>query len=284
VAVFKSDYNRQFVVVCQGSSELQAKPIKKIAGVVVTPNLSRRNEPEANFTPDASSIKDNDVAIFPAFMKAYKSKFSDLEDQLIKRLDELAEEHPFFDVIVTGHSFGGILAQLASLRYACLRPNLFVSCYNFGCPKIGALNYRYYVHSLPNLKVMRMEYGCDPWINEPSQPVWVHAGHCIVIESGNKAGKSNNDDSNSTNTAKAYRFGSSRPTLPGSDKNKFIRGLSRPGSKQGSKQERQTDHEISSYIGALERMMKSKTAWPTDYEGSDGVGVSGSNQEKRLMV
>merc|ERR1712165_218505 len=125
---------------------------------------------------------------------------------LIKRLDELAEEHPFFDVIVTGHSFGGVLAQLASLRYACLRPNLFVSCYNFGCPKIGALNYRYYVHSLPNLKLMRMEYGCDPWINEPTQPVWVHAGHCIVIESGNKAGKSNNDDSTSTTTARAYRL------------------------------------------------------------------------------
>ena len=103
-----------------------------------------------------------------------------------------------------------------------------------------------------------MEYGCDPWINEPTQPVWVHAGHCIVIESGNKAGKSNNDDSTSTTTARAYRFGSSRPTLPGSDKNKFIRGLSRTASKQGSKQERQTDHEISSYIGALERMMKSK--------------------------
>ena len=132
-----------------------------------------------------------------------------------------------------------------------------------------------------------MEYGYDPWINEPSQPVWVHAGHCIVIESGSKAGKVNSDDSTSTTTGRAYRF-SSRPTLSGGDKNKFIRGLAQSGSKQGSKQgseqERQTDHKISSYIGALERIMKARTPWPTDYEGSDGVGVSGSNQEKRLMV
>lgn len=282
VAIFKSDYNRQFIVVCQGSAELQAKPIKKITGVVGS-NLSKRKEAEDNFTPESSSMKDTNVAVFPAFMKLYDSKFSDLEDQLIQKLDQLAEEHPFFDVIVTGHSFGGVLAQLASLRYACLRPNLFVSCYNFGCPKIGALNYRYYVHSIPNLKVIRMEYGCDPWINEPSQPVWEHAGHCIVIDSSlNKAGKSANDSTAGT-TARAYKFGASRPADTASS-NKFIRGLSRQGSKAGSKQERQTDHEISSYIGALERMVKTRAPWPMDFEGVGGISVSGSNQEKLLMV
>jgi len=302
VAIFQSDYKRKFLVVYQGSAESQAKPVQK------KEQKRGDNNPRGNAVEFAKGghykfSNDQPVSVFPPFRRAYFPTECDLETKVFAKLDELAEKHPFFDVIMTGHSFGGMLALLASMRYACSRPMLMVSCVAFGCPKVGALNFRHYVNSLPNLKVIRVENGSDPWIHTPDNPMWVHAGHNVVISSNvSKGGKnnvagdevsSNKSDKNllaSQPQVKAYKFGD-RPLSP-SDKsvNKFMGALrSRQGNRQerlrpGSRQERQQDHDISSYVKAIERTTTMGVQWPIHFVGEGGTGVSGLNQEKRLVV
>ena len=140
IAIFSSDYSRQFLVVFQGSVDMQAK------------SVWNQNDQKVRGSPQESILSDTQpVTVFTPFRNAYFQ--SNLEEQVFQKLDELIQTHPFFDVIMSGFSFGGALASLASLRYAAANPMLLVSCFTFSCPKIGALNFRYYVNSLPNLKV-----------------------------------------------------------------------------------------------------------------------------------
>jgi len=147
VAIFKNDAQRQFLVVYQGCSESQMRPVKKgenKEGVDRRFQLGRKDD-------DNRFSEDQPVVVFPPFRKAYFK--CDVEEEVFAKLDELAERHPFFDIIMTGHSLGGVFAQLSSMRYANLRPAIMVSCFAFGCPKIGTSDFIYYVNSLPNLRV-----------------------------------------------------------------------------------------------------------------------------------
>ncbi len=153
LAIFKSDARRQFIVVCQGSAEAQLKPVKKGEH---KDGIYRRFQ-LGNKDSDNRFSEEQNVVVFPPFRKAYFTPCN-MEEKLFAKLDELAEENPFFDVITTGHSFGGVLAQLSGMRYANARPAIMVSCFAYGCPKIGDLDFRYYVNSLPNLKVSKVYF------------------------------------------------------------------------------------------------------------------------------
>jgi hypothetical protein len=147
VAIMKSDAKRQFFVVYQGCSDTQAKPIKKGEhkdGIDRRFTLGRKDD-------DHRFSEEQPVVVFPPFRKAYFN--SEIEEKVFHTLDSLAEQYPFFDVIMTGHSFGGAMAHLSSMRYANARPAIMVSCFDFGCPKIGNTDFLYYVNSLPNLRV-----------------------------------------------------------------------------------------------------------------------------------
>ena len=288
VAIFQSDKNRQFYVVYQGSCEAQIKPVRNRDQKAGTP-INRFSIGGSSNADDVEFSTEQPVSVFPPFQKAYFS--SNLEEKVFAKLDELAEKHPFFDVIITGHSFGGVLALLASMRYANFRPAIMVSCFALGCPKVGALNFRYYVHSLPNLKVMRLEYGSDPWINAPDSPNWTHTGHSIVITS---AGGKNGDDKEAlsevaeTNINKhpaavpqviAHKFGNYRLTSA-SASGKFKTLLSR----QANRHEKQNDHDIVSYVHGIEMVSRAGAEWPKDFASEHGRGVHGLNKEKRLVV
>ena len=141
VAVFSSDYNRQFIVVYQGSVDMQAK------------SIWNQNDQKVRGSSQESILSDEQpVTVFSPFKNAYFHE-SNLEQKVFAKLDELIQNHPFFDVVMAGFSFGGALASIASMRYAASNPMLLVSCFAFSCPKVGAMNHRYYVNSLPNLKV-----------------------------------------------------------------------------------------------------------------------------------
>ena len=146
VAIFQSDKNRQFLVVYQGSTTSQVKPIRNREQKAAL-RVKAGNQGGSSF------CKEQPFPIFEPFKNAYNSNREVMEKKVFKKLDDLVEQHPFFDVIMTGHSFGGVLATLASMRYSNFRPQIMVSCIVFGCPKIGTLKYRQYVNSLPNLKV-----------------------------------------------------------------------------------------------------------------------------------
>ena len=254
VAIFASDELRQFVVVFQGSSENQNRPIRNRIGKF-------NNKPTKNFGDDKS------LSVLPSFEQGYTS--SGLEKRVFQKLDELAEQYPFFDVIMTGHSYGAVLALLASTRYASSKSALMVSCYAFGCPKVGALDFRYYVNSLPNLRVMRIEYGCDPWVHAPDHPNWTHAGHTMSILPHEHSSKEKDDF-----LVRAYKFDNHCPDSPANTK--YI-------GKKGNRQEKQVDHDISSYLEAIEIISNDIFAWPTKFMGEEGFGVQGLNSEKRLV-
>ena len=148
VAIFKNDAQRQFLVVYQGCADDQVKPVKKGEhkdGVDRRFNLGRKDDKNPNLFSE-----DQPVVVFPHFRSAYHW---DVEDKVFAKLDALAEEYPFFDVVMTGHSLGGVLAQLGGMRYANIRHAIRVSCFVYGCPKVGTTDFRYYVNSLPNLRV-----------------------------------------------------------------------------------------------------------------------------------
>jgi len=300
VAIFKSDAKRQFLVVYQGDADSQLKPVKKSEH---KDGIDRRFRPKDK--DDNRFSEEQPVVVFPPFRKAYFERCS-VEDAVFAKLDELAEKHPFFDVIMTGHSLGGVLALLASMRYANARPAIMVSCFAFGCPKIGTLDFRYYVNSLPNLKVslgmknhdfsqlestcmfqlrfvcvnfnnlkvMRFEYGSDPWIFAPEHPNWVHAGHSIVIVKSEKEKTKKNPDSSQNKNSdellvQAYKFGDN---------------MDRKAGKVFSRRDKhvkQHDHDITSYLHAFENIPG--ISWPKGFVGEEGTGVQGLNKEKRLV-
>jgi pimeloyl-ACP methyl ester carboxylesterase len=115
----------------------------------------------------------------------------DLEQRVFQLLNELSEQNPFCDVVFCGHSFGGALANLGAVRYASSYSSMTVSCHVFGCPtKVGLAAYRLLANSLPNLRVLRLEYGSDPYVKgikgqgsggSGSDQTWFHAGHSIVL-------------------------------------------------------------------------------------------------------
>jgi len=131
---------------------------------------------------------------------------------------------------------------------------------------------------------MRFEYGSDPWINAPDNPVWVHAGHAIVIDShtmkGNTSSGKGGGEATSSETktdsqiVRAYKFGD-RPAPQSSGK--YFGGLLARHNSKGSKQERQHDHDIHSYIKAIELAAKTDHLWPKHFVGEDGT-------EKKRMV
>ena len=276
VAIFKNDSQRQFLVVYQGCAEAQMKPIKKGEqkdGIDRRFQLGKKDD-------DNRFSEEQPVVVFPPFRKAYFN--SDVEAKVFTKLDDLVEEHPFFDVVMTGHSFGGVLALLSSMRYANVRPQIMISCFAFGCPKIGTTDFRYYVNSLPNLRVMRVEYGCDPWINAPDHPNWCHAGHTIAICKCIDNSNADNSEGSGEIIVRAFKFGENRPDSGGREGRMIGKILSRQTNK-----EKQMDHDIASCIHSLEQVIGygvgSAGLWPDQFVGEEGIGVEGLDKEKRLV-
>ncbi|GFH48427.1 hypothetical protein CTEN210_04903 [Chaetoceros tenuissimus] len=269
VAIFKNDSKRHFLVAFQGCAESQLKPIKKNEqkdGIEKRFAIGRKDD-------DNKFSEEEPVTVFPPFRKAYFG--SNIEDKLFERLDQLLEENPFFDVISTGHSFGGAMAILSSMRYANTRGSIMISSYVFGCPKIGNLDFRYYVNSLPNLRIMRVEYGNDPWINAPEHPMWSNAGHALSIIN---CSSNDNADTFDDYNVRALKFGDSRPDSK--DGKKIVRRISRHANK-----EKQLDHDISSYVLSIEHLsnLGIVSGWPRHFVGEEGSGVQGLDKEKRLV-
>uniref|UniRef100_A0A7S0PT05 Fungal lipase-type domain-containing protein n=1 Tax=Asterionellopsis glacialis TaxID=33640 RepID=A0A7S0PT05_9STRA len=290
VTVFNCQAKRQFIVVYRGTSDQQTKPI-------------RTKEIRKDGRGGASGVvlhPDQPVQVFPSFRESYFSTSTtttteQLETQVFALLDTLSERYPFCDVVMTGHSFGGALATIAGLRYASSREMMRVSCHIFGSPKVGGKAWRHTVNSTPNLKVIRIEHGNDPYVNLPSehgsahpaakivanaagggggnhQGSYMHVGHTVVVTSPDHPPKSNN----AGGTAIAYRFEKNKPTP------KNFLGLSLVPKTKDKKVASQ--HGIETYVRAMEQFARLGFSWVKNYHGEDGKGVTGSGNEKRQVV
>jgi len=147
VTIFCSQKHRQFIVCYQGSISKQIKPLAK--GSPLKRSSSSSRPPKAS--KESILHPNQPVSVHPKFRRAYFA--NDIETNVFRLLKDQLSFSPFFDVVMTGHSFGGALATLGATRYASLFPMITVSCHAFGAPKVGGITFRHLSNSLPNLKV-----------------------------------------------------------------------------------------------------------------------------------
>lgn len=275
--ILSSHSLRQFIVCFRGSSSRQAKPV-------------RGEEKYAKLSDeDDSSIlhAKHPVAVMPTFREAYFA--GDLEENVFYMLNRLASLNPFCDVVMTGHSFGSSTATIASARYASLCPQIRVSCHVFGSPKIGGEEFCQWVHSLPNLRVIRIERATDAYTFMPEGSSWRHAGHSIrippsqtaslssaILETVGVGAPATTEAESAGSSIVAYRFDKGKPG-PDNFLKKGVDELSKIIWAAGK-----ADREIAAYI---EELVKYEGKWVDDFAGMVGEGVkSAFDDEERLVV
>jgi len=242
----------QFVVVFRGTTPEQSAK---------TPFFKKHNKQHLLETLE-EDIANADCKVYSAVKQAYMG----LEKNVFDCLDKYLDENPFCEVVFTGHSLGGSMATLAAFRYATNRPMVRVHCQIFGSPKVGNRVFRQQANSLPNLKVMRVEYASDPkCFAPPGDANGSHVGHSIVL--------SKKSETNNAFTAAAYKFDDDHDTRKHQP--------SKPNIIMAAfKKER----DITSYASSLEQLHQSKDNWVSDFKGEDGTGVRGKDNEQRQVV
>jgi len=200
-------------------------------------------EQQGKYNRQSESVQMAGVSVFSDRLEAVQS----VETSMFGILDRLTEENPFYDVVFAGHSYGAAIATLAAFRYASARAELRIAALVTASPKVGAADFRLAVHSLPNLKVMRVEYG----LGRPSSGCAV--GHTIRIHPSVPTNKV------LPHPVKAYKF---------SDATDVGRSLFK------------RDKDVADYVRALESLH----TWVQDYYLQDGLGVKGKDNEARQMV
>jgi hypothetical protein len=203
-------------------------------------------EQQGKFSRQPELVKMGGMSVFADRLAAVQ----ELETRTFDILDKLTEENPFCDVIFTGHSYGAAMATLAARLYASARPELRIAVLATACPKVGDANFRLAVHSLPNLKVMRVEYGNG----RPMAPTGCQVGHTIRIHPSVGTNKP------VAQPVKAYKFGDAT--------NDPLRSLFK------------REKDVSDYVRALESLQ----TWVQYYHRQDGAGVKGKDNEARQMV
>eukprot|EP00986_Skeletonema_menzelii_P004337 scaffold1467_cov147-Skeletonema_menzelii.AAC.3 len=258
-----------------GSTAAQARPVKS--------NLfGREGEWPRHLVP-----------ILTSFRSAYFS--TSLEKALSFLLANLATRKPFFDVVMTGHSFGGAMATIASLRYAMDNSQMRVLCHTFGCPRVGGEEWRQLVHSVPNLRLFRVEKAHDSFVNIPTGNEWVHCGHSIQFS---------DDASQGENVQfRAHRFDRSAPHVSlshtlqkvATDPGRVLKSVqsvaTEPGKVLRSVQSKVVNipiqgssngkDAIKSYV---DKLSSSGDNWVTEFSGMKGKGVSGHDNEMRTLA
>jgi len=225
------------------------------------------------------------VPVHKSFRESYFA--NDMEEKVFKFLNKVSSKDPFCDVTFTGHSFGGALACIAALRFATFYPMMTVSCHVFGTPRVGGLPFRLLANSLPNLKIVRLENGSDPYVRVPEGVKWVHAGHTIIIVEENLIGQLNSNFSEAgpftpgsatnrpvTYKALAYRFDERRP----------IKTFSWSGVSGKKTKAMKRDHEIRSYVNSILSFTYPGRPWVASFVGEEGRGISGMDDEVRCVV
>lgn len=278
VAVLRSESQRKIITVWRGPTYLQEKPVDKKE--VKAANADKVKGLET-FHPEHLT------AILPSFRRTYLE--DGLETKVFDLVNSLAEENPFFDLVCTGHSFGAALATMSASRYATSFPSMRVSCLAFGCPKIGGTGWRLHVHSLPNLKVVRIGNGsCSDY---PSDSILTHVGHSIVFDNVSSdsvpAGSTSAPSSPRSRTRKgyvtvkafAYKFDNGSNHSQSSKSRVFKLGMS------GRNKQDKSIPSVQSYINTIKQFTHMGIPWVVDYTGENfGKGVTGMSDEKRKMV
>jgi len=226
---------QHFIVVIRGTTEQQLRPCPK-------KTTNRKAVP--------LDVEHENVEVYQCFFDEYQK----IEEECFAFLDKVTEEHPFCDVVFTGHSFGAALSTLAAVRYSNARPMMRVKCYPMASPKVGFSEFRLMVNSSPNLRVMRLEYGQDGKCQLPGQG-GSHVGHTLVLHSslGHNSHKTKEP-------VLAYKFDAPK-----------------------QKKFKTTHPDLRSYVVALEEITRLNLSWAKDFVGTSGKGVVVNNEARQMV-
>lgn len=256
VSIFSSQKQRQFIVCYRGTIAQHAKPLRS----------------KATYKLDSSGV--NDI-----FGRSY---ILDLETKIFDVLQRLTLSNPFCDVTFTGHSFGGGLALIGAVRCAESHQDITVSFHGFGIPKIGQEDFRLRAHSLPNLRIIRVEHAADYFIDLPAEP-WEHVGHTITIDYATDKKRTMvnprwNESDLVVAHAVAYKFGKKKVN------NLLNQRVRCAIDSKSKKHQGRLDHEMRNYLHALEHFTHMGSQWVTSFANELGTGIITEGNELRSLV
>jgi len=231
--VVASSENLRQIVVCTN-----------VVGDQWTKKLNAKDAPIA-LLPD----HEHPVRIHAAHHSAYFG--AAFEEELFYQIEKAVASLPFFDVVFTGYGFGAAMATIAGSRYASRTPQLRVSCHVFGSPKVGDDSFRRFVHSLPNLRVFRVE-GQDAGASQPPGNLWLPVGHAVRMRAA----------------ADGIEFEARRFDRPATSTHHKVKRFST----------RQGDTEISCYVQRLSESDR----WFEEFCDLEGRGVVVDKENRNL--
>lgn len=112
--------------------------------------------------------------------------FKNIREALFARILNDCSKYGIKDVVFTGHSAGGSVAQICSLfLHDIIRDNsINKHCYTFGSPKAGDISFKEALEYLLNDNLLRVETYNDIVCLLPMQPAFKHAGNQLVMKGG----------------------------------------------------------------------------------------------------
>ncbi|KAG5471304.1 hypothetical protein LSCM1_01381 [Leishmania martiniquensis] len=121
---------------------------------------------------DKSSTCGKRCKVHAGFYDSYKSLRQQTRDNVLR----LIQDHPTYEILVTGHSLGGAMAVLAAAdlqehlnRLKCSSACKPVSLYTFGAPRVGNAAFAKWVDALlANGAKYRITHGLDPVVRVPA--------------------------------------------------------------------------------------------------------------------
>jgi len=154
----------------------------------------------------------------------------------------------------------------------------------FGVPKVGQSDFRLRAHSVPNLRLIRVEHATDIFVDLPTEQAWEHVGHAITINySKNKKRTSINpfgtEGETVTATAHAYKFGKKDQNSTTPSKHRRY-----PIDPRAKKIQGKHDHEMRNYLHALEHFTHMGSQWVKSFANELGNGIVTAENEMRLVV
>lgn len=120
------------------------------------------------------------VGIHNGFCERHKT----LKDEVWYGLLEHCMSHNITDVVFTGHSAGGSLAQITSLFSSDLiKEGMQLHCYTYGSPKVGDECFKDAIEeTVKDGNLLRIETRLDIVCLLPMQPSFEHAGSLLLLE------------------------------------------------------------------------------------------------------
>lgn len=127
-------------------------------------------------------IHGEDVGIHNGFCEKYKMLYDSLWSAILTNL----MTGDISNVVFTGHSAGGSIAQIMSMF---LKDNLDMNeintyCYTFGTPKTGDKSFKDAIENTLGNSFLRVETYNDLVCMLPMEPSFVHAGEVLILKDG----------------------------------------------------------------------------------------------------